>query len=103
MLRTTSGKQSVRSKIALMKTYLAEVISFCFLVYTVLLFLRIICSWFPSWYRFNVIRFVAFLTDPYLNLFRKILPPLGGVLDISPILAFFVLRILEMILLGFLR
>jgi YggT family protein len=33
------------------------------------------------------------ITDPYLNLFRSIIPPLGG-LDISPILAIFVLQIL---------
>jgi YggT family protein len=30
------------------------------------------------------------LTDPYLNLFRSIIPPLGGI-DLSPILAFLLL------------
>jgi hypothetical protein len=28
------------------------------------------------------------VTDPYLNLFRGIIPPLGGTIDLSPILAF---------------
>lgn len=74
-----------------------------FVTYTVLLFVRIISSWFPDWQGHHLFRFVAFYTDPYLNLFRRILPPLGGVLDISPILAFFVLRILEMIILGLIR
>lgn len=81
---------------------LAYVINLLFTTYTVLLFVRIISSWFPAWQAHNLVRFVAFYTDPYLNLFRRILPPLGGVLDISPILAFFVLRILEMIVLNLL-
>ena len=33
------------------------------------------------------------LCDPYLNLFRGIIPPIGGTLDLSPILAFVVLDV----------
>lgn len=32
------------------------------------------------------------LCDPYLNIFRGVIPPLGGTLDLSPILAFLVLN-----------
>ena len=32
------------------------------------------------------------ICDPYLNIFRGIIPPLGGTLDLSPILAFLVLN-----------
>lgn len=74
-----------------------------FVAYTVLLFLRIVTSWLPQWQAHHLVRFVAFYTDPYLNLFRRLLPPLGGVLDLSPILGFFALRIAEMILLGLIR
>ena len=79
--------------------YLANVIKVFFISYTVLLFIRIVISWFPAWRNYHFLRFIAFCTDPYLNIFRRILPPLGGVLDISPLLAFFILRLLEMILL----
>lgn len=82
--------------------YLAQLIHLSFLTYTILLFVRVVSSWFPNWYKYSVIRFIAFYTDPYLNLFRRILPPLGGVLDLSPILAFFALRLLEMALLSLL-
>ncbi len=62
-------------------------------IYFVLLIIRILLSWFPNvdWYNppFSV---VSQLTDPYLNLFRSIIPPLGG-LDLSPFLAFIVLQI----------
>jgi YggT family protein len=36
--------------------------------------------------------FLSPITDPYLNIFRSFIPPLGG-LDISPILAILVLNI----------
>lgn len=78
-------------------------IEILFNAYTVLLFLRVISSWFPDWQGTKFVRFVAFYTDPYLNFFRRILPPLGGVLDISPILAFFALQILERIILSLIR
>lgn len=80
------------------------VIHLLFLCYTILLFLRIASSWFPHHIQSHQFcRFLSFYTDPYLNLFRKVLPPLGGVLDISPILGFFALRILEAMLQGFFR
>lgn len=79
---------------------LAYIIHVCFSAYTLLLFIRIISSWFPAYQDHHLIRFVCFYTDGYLNFFKRILPPLGGVLDISPILAFFGLRIMELLLLG---
>jgi YggT family protein len=82
-----------------MVSYLSSVIHYLFVTYTTLIFLRIISSWFPVWQAHQVVRFIVFYTEPYLSLFRRILPPLGGVLDLSPILAFFALRLLEMMIL----
>jgi YggT family protein len=69
-------------------------------VYLVLIFIRILVSWLPRipYNRFldAVLGFVRDVTDPYLNLFRRILPPvrLGpGAIDLSPIIAVFVLLI----------
>ena len=74
-----------------------SIIHYLFFVYTMLLMARIIGSWFPSFANSKWMRFVAFYTNPYLNLFRKIIPPLGN-LDLSPILAFFALQILESVI-----
>ena len=82
--------------------FLIHIIQILFVTYTIFLFLRVISFWFPAWQSHHLVRFLAFYADPYLNLFRRLLPPLGGVLDLSPILAFFALRLFEMILLGFL-
>lgn len=62
-------------------------------IYFVLLIVRILLSWFPNvdWMN-QPFATLSQLTDPYLNLFRSLIPPLGGI-DFSPILAFLVLRI----------
>lgn len=85
------------------KNYLISTTHLLFLCYTMCIFVRIVISWFPHWQHWHFFRFIAFCTDPFLNFFRRILPPFGGVLDLSPILAFFVLRILEALLLSFFR
>jgi YggT family protein len=86
-----------------MGPYIVSTLHLFFVSYTALIFLRLVSSWFPGWQAHRFVRFVAFYTDPYLNIFRRILPPLGGVLDLSPILAFFALRLLEMFFLGLFR
>jgi len=81
---------------------LAKIIIYLFNAYTILIIARVVGSWFPSFAHTQIARFVAFCVDPYLNLFRRLIPPIGGSIDLSPILAFFVLKIVERILLGFL-
>lgn len=70
------------------------IIDLIFQVYTLLLFARILSSWVPEWQRHSVVQFIAFYTDPYLNLFRRIIPPLG-MIDISPIFALISLSFIQ--------
>jgi YggT family protein len=62
---------------------------FIILVYCVL-------TWIPNidWYKQPAIT-VKQLVEPYLNLFKRIIPPVGGMLDISPIAATIVLIVLQ--------
>ena len=85
-----------------MGLYLTNIIHWAFLIYTSFLLVRIIGSWFPSFAHHKIMHFVAFYTDPYLNLFRRIIPPIGGMLDLSPLLAFFALQIMEYLILSIL-
>ena len=55
---------------------------------------RILLSWFPQAQSIGALQPVFAITDPYLNLFRGIIPPVFG-LDLSPILAFFTLNVLS--------
>jgi YggT family protein len=88
--------------LALTRNDVADYVSTLVTVYIVLIFVRIIMSWIPRipynrWLA-AFLTFVTDVTDPYLNLFRRILPPvrLGGAgLDLSPMVAVFVLIILR--------
>mmetsp|Transcript_14958 Transcript_14958/g.64100 ORF Transcript_14958/g.64100 Transcript_14958/m.64100 type:complete len:204 (+) Transcript_14958:41-652(+) len=61
-------------------------------IYNTLLIGRLILTWFPNPPR-QIVYPLATLCDPYLNLFRGIIPPIGGTIDLSPILAFTVLNV----------
>ena len=74
-----------------------KIIDWAFQIYTLMLIVRVISSWFAEIQDHPIVRFISFYTDPYLNLFRRFIPPIGGVLDISPLIAFFGLQILEFI------
>lgn len=67
-------------------------------LYMLILFIWIITSWFPQARNYSFIRFLGDLSEPYLNFFRKIIPPIGGMLDISPMLALFLLMLLQRII-----
>lgn len=60
-------------------------------IYNTLLILRLVLTWFPNTPP-AIVSPLSTLCDPYLNIFRGLIPPLGGTLDLSPILAFLVLN-----------
>jgi|TARA_B100001142_G_scaffold304951_1_gene333495 uncharacterized protein YggT (Ycf19 family) len=68
-------------------------------LYLLLLFVRVLLTWFPNvnWMRqpWTMLRQV---TDPYLNLFRNLIPPIMGQIDFTPILGFMVLQFLARVL-----
>lgn len=74
--------------------FLIEVIDKFFLIYMIMIFVRILSSWFPNFQGSVVVRFVSYYTDPYLNVFRRVIPPLG-MIDLSPIVAILVLQVIE--------
>jgi YggT family protein len=96
--------------VAIGREDIADYVEALFLVYLVLIFIRVLLSWIPRMpynpYLRGAVRFVEETTDPYLNLFRRLLPPLGGrgfALDISPILAIILLLIVQAVVVGAIR
>ncbi|MFC4557030.1 YggT family protein [Virgibacillus kekensis] len=59
-------------------------------IYSFALIIYIFMSWFPGARESAFGSFLAKITEPYLEPFRKIVPPLG-MIDLSPIVAIFVL------------
>jgi YggT family protein len=89
----------------------ADYVQALFLVYFVLIFANILLSFVPRmpyrpWLR-AVLDFITETTNPYLNLFRRFLRPIGGgggfALDLSPMLAIIVLFVVEAIVVGLIR
>lgn len=89
----------------------AQYVDSLFTVYIILIFTRIVMSWvimFRGSLPYSpVLRavsgFIEQVVDPYLNLFRRFLPPVGGsrmALDLSPIIAIILLLILRAIVVG---
>jgi YggT family protein len=71
------------------------VVSWVFGILQIALFARVLMSWFrPSPSRWWV-RWSYALTEPYLRPLRQLIPPIGGTLDLTPILAYFALSLLS--------
>jgi uncharacterized protein YggT (Ycf19 family) len=69
-------------------------------VYMLLIFAYVILSWVRSPYSTHpAVRFLHDVCDPYLRLFRRVLPPLGPV-DLSPIVAVAALLVLQYLING---
>jgi len=59
---------------------------------------RAFASWFRLDERYAIIRFLARITDPFIEPVRRIIPPIG-MFDMAFIIAFFMLRTLQILLL----
>ncbi len=69
-------------------------------LYSFVLLARIILSWIPNVDRSNqIIQFIYNITEPVLEPVRRVIPRLG-MIDISPIVVFIGLRMLQSILLN---
>jgi YggT family protein len=64
-------------------------------VYVLLVFVYVLTSWVRLPYALKPVQqFLFDVCEPYLRLFRRVLPPLGP-LDLSPIVAVFALLLIE--------
>ena len=74
---------------------LLQVLAQTLQIYSLVLIVRVLLSWFPNLDWSNpVLSSVSAITDPYLNAFRRLIPPLGGI-DLSALLAFLALNLLQ--------
>ena len=82
---------------------ISRFVNLVFHFYFFLIIFRIFLSWIPSidWFA-QPFAGIRAATDPFLNIFRGIIPPIGGVLDISPVLAIILLQLVQGLLVGLL-
>jgi YggT family protein len=81
---------------------LATYVNALFLVYLILIFANIVLSFVPrmpfSLWSQAIINFIRETTDPYINIFRRIMRPIGSgpiAIDLSPMVAIFVLIVAD--------
>ena len=93
--------------LAITRGDVADYVSALNIVYIGLIFCNILISYVPRmpyrpWLR-SVLDLITDTTNPYLNLFRRVLPPIGGggfALDLSPMLGIILLILLQRIVPG---
>ena len=82
---------------------IANVIAQLFRIYNILIIIWCVLSWIPrgSGALDDFRGAIGMLVEPWLNIFRRFIPPLGGI-DFSPIVAIFALEAIERLLLAIL-
>ena len=81
----------------------ATIVSLLFQIYEFLLLIRVLLSWIITHPYRPVIdhpagRILERITDPVLAPLRRLIPPIGGTVDISPVVALIILEIVRRIL-----
>jgi uncharacterized protein YggT (Ycf19 family) len=90
--------------LASVRSDIGNYVSTLFVVYILLIFIYILVNMMfslgvrPPYSRWTdaILTFLRDVCEPYLRVFRRIIPPMG-MFDLSPILAIFVLYILQRI------
>jgi YggT family protein len=78
-----------------------EILALLLQLYGYVLLARALMSWIPNLDPYNpIVQFLYQITEPVLEPVRRLIPPLGGTIDISIIVVFFALMILQQMLQG---
>ncbi|WP_184403595.1 YggT family protein [Geomicrobium halophilum] len=72
--------------------FIGQILLMAINVYTIAVFIYVLSSWIPNLRESNFGQTLGKIVEPYLEPFRKIIPPIGGMIDISPIVALIALQ-----------
>ncbi|MFC4778448.1 YggT family protein [Paenibacillus sp. GCM10023252] len=61
-------------------------------IYTFMIIGYVLLSWLPNARESFIGKALGRLVEPYLGIFKRFIPPIGGMIDISPIVAVFALQ-----------
>jgi YggT family protein len=81
----------------------ARVVAFVFQAYEFLILIRVLLSWvnvnpYQPAIDHPIVDILNRITDPVLQPLRRIIPPIGGAIDISPVVALLLLEILRQVI-----
>jgi YggT family protein len=99
------GGSAILGVLADARGSIASFVSVFISVYILLVLVYVLSSWirlpYSPWLN-RVQRFLYDVCEPYLRLFRRVLPPLGPI-DLSPVVAIIVLYIVQRVVVGVLE
>ncbi|WP_240941281.1 YggT family protein [Paenibacillus sp. HB172176] len=72
-----------------------NLVSIALEIYSYLIIGYVLLSWFPNARESFIGQLLGKIVEPYISIFRRFIPPIGGVLDLSPIIAIFALRFIS--------
>ena len=73
-------------------------------IYSLIIVIYCVLTWIPvsrDGVFSDVKSFFSKICEPYLNLFKRLIPPIGGAVDVTPIIALVVLQLVVSLLARF--
>jgi YggT family protein len=78
---------------------IAGILNLLFTVLSIAVIGRALISWFDPMMRSGISQLLVDLTEPIIAPIRRFVPPIGGTLDLSPLIALILLQVVERIIL----
>jgi YggT family protein len=78
----------------------AGILDLLFWVLTLAVIARALLSWFDPMMRYTVSRYLVDLTEPIIGPIRRVVPPLWGMIDLSPLVALVLLQLIRRVIVG---
>ncbi|GIO97919.1 YggT family protein [Paenibacillus sp. FSL W8-0187] len=72
-----------------------SIVGTLFQIYFYMILVYVLMSWLPNVRESFIGELLGKLVEPYLSPFRRFIPPIMGMIDISPIVALFVLQLAQ--------
>jgi YggT family protein len=76
----------------------AGILNLLFTVLTIAVIARALLSWFDPMMRHQVSRYLVDLTEPIIAPIRRVVPPVGGMIDLSPMVAVILLQVIQRVI-----
>jgi YggT family protein len=79
---------------------IAGILNLLFTFLSLAVIARALISWFDPGFRFPISQMLVDLTEPIIAPIRRVVPPLGGMIDVSPIIALILLQVISRVVIG---
>ena len=81
-------------------TDLAGILNLLFTVLSLAVIARALLSWFDPTMRYPISQMIVDLTEPIIAPIRRVVPPVGGTIDLSPLIALILLQVIERVIIN---